>query len=316
MSRVDDQIRRELDRLTRPVRTDDVLARLGRRKGRRRVVRRLEATGLALAVLAGTATGLVGLNLAFGHHRTFFPGVGGSTSPGPTAEARICDESQLPADVDGDGTLDEVTVWSPDTTNPNSCAVAEVGQRYVIHVSGGKLADWVSPDIRFYGITQDLPECQQPFACRLFAAPDLNEDGTAELAVEVADDGSMKSLVFYRAEVDPAHDRYELVRLRVAAPGDPWNPSFGLEPGLAVFAWGDQADEVHALSCDTQAGKRVLVVTTSLPSDGMRGAHDVHQTVLRLEGNMFAVVDTNDQMNSEVEPRMPSDLCGAAIKTG
>ncbi|TMK29284.1 MAG: hypothetical protein E6G61_10135 [Actinobacteria bacterium] len=324
MSRVDEEIRRDLDRLTRPVRTEGVLEHVARRRARRRIVWRMRVAVLATAVVIGSLVGVVGLNRVFAHREVVTPGGTPTvTNPDASHTARpatgtdfeafpwICDETQLHADTDGDGNLDEIAVWSPAT----SCDAPDVGQRYVLHVSGNKIPVGTgSPSPVLYGIDQPLPECDQPFACMLFAAPDIDGDGRAELAVAFNRKGPTWLLALYRVEVDPAHDRYALVRMSVAAPGDLWKSLFDLVPGPATFAWGSSAGESHTMSCDEQRGERLLVVTTSLPSEQMPGAYDVHQTLLRPSKDELVVVKTNDQTMSEVQPPMPNDLCGAPIQ--
>ena len=68
------------------------------------------------------------------------------------------------------------------------------------------------------------------------------------------------------------------------------------------------------MSCDEQGGERLLVVTTSLPSEQMPGAYDVRQTLLRPSKDELVVVKTNDHTTSEVQPPMANDLCGAPIQ--
>ncbi|MCD6021077.1 MAG: tolB [Actinomycetia bacterium] len=76
MSKVDDELSRRFQQAQRPVRSDDLLAGLARRRHRREVLRRVQAGGLALAVLAATAVGFVALQRAFeeeGRGRTGAP---------------------------------------------------------------------------------------------------------------------------------------------------------------------------------------------------------------------------------------------------
>jgi hypothetical protein len=327
MSRVDERIKQDLAGLTRPVRTDGVLERLVARKARRRTVRRLQNVTLVVLVLAGTVLGTIVLTRVFAHPDGQAPGTSPTvSSPGPSPSGAgeqfgaLCDESQIRADVDGDGALDEVDVWSPSTGNSCTPLPPDVGRRYVLHVSGGKLAEpatpgaAVYPGVRFYGITQDLPECEQPFACRLFAAPDLDGDGAAELAVEIAEDGSTRSLGFYRAEVDPAADRYALVRIAVASPGDAWNDRFGLPPGPAVFGWGGPVTHMQTLACT--GSPPMIVAGTAILTDPGRELYDVHYTRLRLMGTDLEVVGTEDYHDvgwGVLLPLVTENLCGAPI---
>ena len=332
MSRVDERIREDLRGLTRPVRTESVLERVASKKVRRRTVRRIESAALVVAVLAGSLVAVIGLTRAFDRRGHVSPGGGpkvtaaGHSPSNPDVEGALCDESMLNADVDGDGALDEVAVWSPSMSEQCKPLPPDVGERYVLHVSGGKLAELVSPGatsfpgIRFYGIQQELPECTQPFACRLFSAPDLDGDGAQELAIQVAQGSSDVSLVFYRAEVDPEADHYALVRLSVAPPGDRWSSAFRLPPGPAVFRWGASPTEVHTISCTERQGEQVLAITTALQSANDPSRYDVHETLLRVgsgsggQAGRLTVVETKDHVGAA--PSLPADLCGAPIPRG
>jgi Tol biopolymer transport system component len=78
MSRFDDRLTRELDRVARPAETTDVFDEIDRRRGRRAVVRRVQTAMLATVVFAGSIGGVLVLNRAF-------RGDGGTTAAVPPA---------------------------------------------------------------------------------------------------------------------------------------------------------------------------------------------------------------------------------------
>ncbi len=79
MARLDDRLRRDLERAARPADPAGVYEELIRRRERRRIVRRIEATALAVAVVAGTLAGTYGLSRVFLADTTT-AGEGGSPS--------------------------------------------------------------------------------------------------------------------------------------------------------------------------------------------------------------------------------------------
>src|SRR5262249_30631418 len=150
----------------------------------------------------------------------------------------------------------------------------DAGSRYALHVSGGKYTTESPqsqptpyPRTRVYGIGTSLPECDQPLACRLFAVPDLNGDGSGEIAVQSRTDHSMRLIVLYGVEVTPARppvERATLSRLAVAPPGDPWADRYGVSPGPATLVWGASPHAIRFLSCGERAGSPVLIVTAAV----------------------------------------------------
>jgi hypothetical protein len=128
----------------------------------------------------------------------------------------------------------------------------------VLHVSSNKIpVDTGSPSPLLYAIDQHLPECDQPFACLLFAAPDIDGDGRAGLAgvqAQRTDDGPNALSGGARPCSRPLRARTD----RGGGAGDLWKSGAGLVPGPAAFPWGGSAYERHTVSCDEQEGKRVL----------------------------------------------------------
>jgi hypothetical protein len=322
MPDVDDRIRTELRGLSREVPVEGVLDRVERRKKRRRA----QAVALAVAVVTGSVAGGVALTHVFGHRGTApasQPSGPTATSPAatvpnptsaggsPSPEEVLCDESQLNADVDGDGALDEVALWSP----APSCDSPQVGEQWVLHVSGGKLGP-SAPGIQFYGFDQAFTDCQQPaFACRLFAAPDIDGDGAAELAIRIWESASADNLALYRLEGFDTAAGLHFVRIALAPPGDvPWFP-----PGDVWFRWGGSLSGLDSLECRSD-GDRILVASSAGPVQGDPGHYDVHETQFRLQGDLLHVEATADypDLAPDQNPPFvtPPDLCGAPLVGG
>ena len=330
MSRVDERIREEMGRLTRPVATDGAFEAVAAKRTRRRIVRRVQGAALAVAVVAGSVAGGLGLV------RLFHEGSGptdGQTSPAPVSSRpggpdveefpAICDESFLRADTDGDGNLDEVFVYSPGKEEPldsgktvANCDGPEVGQHYVLHVSGNKDTVEGAPEPEaFYGIGRDLHECEQAFACRLYAAPDLDGDGADEIAVQVAEQGSTRSIAFYRVE-HPAEDQYELVRVAVASPGD---PEHGFAPGPAAFPLRLSSAPFQTIACVGTGLDRHVIAATAALTDPERDLYDVRYTTFRLDGSELEVIGKENHHDVGWGERLnleEPNLCGAPLARG
>jgi hypothetical protein len=219
--------------------------------------------------------------------------------------------------------LDEVfvsspgrNVWSTGGRGYADCSGPEVGKRYLLHLSGNKdFVDGAPRPSHLYGITQPLPECTQPFACRVLAAPDVDRDGADELAIEVGDDGETRSVVFYRLEADPAADRYSLVRMSVAPPGD---TEHGLPPGPATFAVGRAAIPPRGVACLGDHNHLRILVVNGVLTDPKHERGDVHQIELRPEGSTLVVLRTRDLHDVQFGVRLHGpgardSLCGAPI---
>jgi hypothetical protein len=322
MTRVDERIREEMRELERPAGLGGVLERVAQRKRRRRVVRRIQGAALAVAVVGGSVAGGLGLTRLFAPEHGTTPGAHPSPSapgPNPTSaggspqeEQMLCDQTQISADVDGDGALDQVDVYSPSPIS--SCDAPEVGQRYVLHVSGGKYADHVGPDVNFYGVDQWLPECQQPHTCRLFAAPDVNGDGQAEIAVQIEKGASSFFFDLYELEGLDTAAGVHLVRIDVAQPGD---PDSGLSAGPSRFAWGGDADRLEAVECRGEGPDRILVASNAVPSAGHPGRYDVREVQLSFHDGTLRVEAAADYPNLEPDRNPPFEtpptLCGSPL---
>jgi hypothetical protein len=319
MSRVDERIRDEVRRLDRPVDVSGVVDRVAARKDRRGTVVRAQRVALALAVLAGTVAGGFGLTRLMGL---------GEPSPAETPDASVpppvetadptagltCDHSAIGADLNGDGLADIVEVYTPMDPPDPDCSSNRVGRRYEARVRfAGTDTQWGFLD------PQPLPECETPRGCSVLATPDLNDDGDAEVAIQTVFGASTQWVSLYDVNPFAPEGGPALIRLEVAAPGDPWHKEYGFPPGSALFPRYGSVTHIHSLDCETDAeGNAVIVATTALYRSGQGDGtlHDVHVT--RFDANpwpLITVVSSEDlgPVGLEELRRFESgdEICGA-----
>jgi hypothetical protein len=83
----------------------------------------------------------------------------------------------------------------------------------------------------------------------VFATPDLDGDAANEVAIQLAFGASTTSFAIYRFDPLASVETGALVRLEIAEPGDPWDPTYGLAPGPATFTWYGSVTHQQWLSC-------------------------------------------------------------------
>jgi len=119
VARLDDRLRRDLERATRPADPSGVYEELIRRRERRRIARRVQVGALAIMVIASTVAGVYGLS------RVFRAGPGEQVTPAGRRNGSIV-FSNTGADgrdhlftIDPDGTgLTQLTDFRTNDTNP------------------------------------------------------------------------------------------------------------------------------------------------------------------------------------------------------
>ncbi len=224
MSRLDDRLRQELERAARPAVPADVFERVDRRRARRHVLRRLQTATLVVVVLAGTAGGFVFLSDAF-HDGS--ASIGGSVTPLPSATTTapsgpidiglgfpVCDVRTMHTDLDGNGTVDAVSVATKISDAPDCPAPGTSTEVLVIDLNGDGKADAVGGPL----------SC--PTGCEPFATPDINGDGLPEIALVVDRPGDGPKRIQLWDLTTPPGGSLAVIPF-VDANGDP-----------ATFSWG------------------------------------------------------------------------------
>ncbi len=320
----DRTLREALQRAAEPADVEGVFEAVARRRSRFRLRTRLASVALAVAVLVGAGAATWALARTFGlgsgEPATNPPTVAPTPSAVPPSGAPVIlpsEEAPSPAPAWPTPSLSpssepeclERSVLRGDFDG-NGSAVARLSEctggdaRWIIDI------DWGGPE----GSWQ-LEECRE--GCSLLAAPDLNGDGTDELAV-VTVGFSIQEVVLYVAlprEIGPG-------TITVAAPGD---PAGGFEPGEpARFAFGGDGFTTYNVRCEDGSNGPVLIQTAaeSLPHDSPDAVWHVHETELRFSphtgpNGRFEVVSVDDYTLPTTDPEQRplfaqhDEFCGA-----
>jgi hypothetical protein len=278
MPTLDDRITEAFIRAAAPVDGSGLFPLIDRRHVRAGRLRRVRMGIAAVAVVLGTAGGLLVLNRAFERSATLpaqTPTVAPTPPPSSVATAGCDAPSRATADVDGDGTPDQLRVHCAEGDGP-----------WILDVDWGNGASARRP----------LASCVQ--LCQIYATPDLDDDGAAELAVRAADASVSNNafLEFYRLPViEPDPDP-----LTVTGTGaEGWDGRFELG--------GDEVFHA-AVGCD---GLGNLIATSATQRHD--GSWMVRAITLRLLPTGFDV--TGDRTGRFPEAFDPGAyaLCGAQI---
>jgi hypothetical protein len=126
-----------------------------------------------------------------------------------------------------------------------------------------------------------MPECSSE-ACQVLGAGDVNGDGVDELAVAVEAGASRQFVEFFAVPLGPEGPQAPIVGPSPGAKGFPSG-----QP--ARYEFGGSVTHYAALGCD---GTQVISEIAILNAEQTEWA--VHRTVLRLDGDRWAVVSVED----------------------
>jgi hypothetical protein len=319
----DHDLREALQRAADPPTTTGVFDEVSRRRGRYRLRRRVSRATLAVVVIAGAGAATWTLARSFGLGTSQVatpppatapatgeaqtatpptapattapveptPATTATTGPQPTVEADCRQTSRVEGDFDGDG-------------EPESARLQLCGDVWFLSVEHpgrtGPVPRW------------ELRQCE--LGCRILAAPDIDVDGTDELAI-VTLGFSIEEVILF----DASEDVEGPVAITVASPGDPAGQFDPGRPGR--FGFGGDAFSTYNVRCEAREGGQVMVATAaeSLPHDRVDALWHVHQTVLRFaraDGELLlvAVDEYTLPTNGPEEHRLFADhdhFCGA-----
>lgn len=216
----------------------------------------------------------------------------------------LCKKSSTMADFDGDGVTDAVAVGFADCdipTNPSDPTM-------VMSWSSGETETW---DVEQCGVAQPEGPPRATGICEIFAAPDLNDDGRAELAVKVQHTaGSIVLLQFYA--LTPEEATQTPIQI---APGGPGPAE--ITPGqIATLTYGSSPDYEENIRCTTSPGGEPIFLVTVAESQTDRW--NVFEGTWHYDGRLM---DFRSQRTYSISKDSPDfsdliagdDICGAPI---
>jgi hypothetical protein len=290
MPSIDDQLRiRMREGAPRPAGAGGLVERLGARKRRRASLRRAGTVGLVVVVLFGTAGAFIALGRAF---RTQpLP----ADMPTPTQTApdlglgyAVCRLSSMPITVAASPGTAYVFTKEADS----ACPKASDGRNLVgVDVTGDGTVDATS---------EPLEDCF--LRCEAFAAPDVNADGTSEVAVSTEGADGYGVWLFAVTADPPAIEPIHV--------DDPQGIGY-LSMNPLQFAWVDVAGHSELARCDTRPTGAMFTVqgVDKLQPDAV-----VRSTVLRVEGALATVIAASKQRVPIGEALAPGNtLCGTPL---
>lgn len=251
---------------------------------------------------------------------------GGGSQPGDTVDAAsavedrlqevlrelgpLCGQSSIQGDFDGDGLPDIALIGA---RRPESgCPTGREDREWILAVAWSTGASGWST-LPKCGVIQPDGRVTSTGICAAFAAPDLNDDGRAELAVKTQQAaGSVSILHFYQlpaGETSPAP-------LEVA-PGGPGPGE--ITPGQVFsITFGSSPDYEHNLRCETSSDGAAVFLVTAAESRGNEWS--VFEGTWRLDGTRVAFLSQRTYSMPKDAPEADDliarqSICGAPINT-
>jgi len=181
------------------------------------------------------------------------------------------------------------------TKEDTSCPKAGEGDRFVAaDLTGDGVID--TPPVRLDG-------CFPPVGCETFAAPDVNGDGTSEIAVSNAGADGYGVWLFALSMSPPAVASIDVV--------DPQGMG-RIQTGPLEFAWVDVVGHAEGAMCETSADGTTFSL---FDYDKFGKETDLRTTTLRLDGMTATVTDaSSDRIPLSDAPSPGNELCGAPLQ--
>jgi len=213
----------------------------------------------------------------------------------------VCDPRTMPADMDGNGTLDTVTIATKMSDAASCPARGTTTEILVVDLNGDGKADAIGGPLA----------C--PTGCEPFAAPDVDADGTPEIAM----------LVDRQAD---GTERIQLWRVTPASAGGSAAivPFVDVKGDPATFRWGSHGLETFGVSCETRTAGPIVIAWTSTrigPAGAYISQHGyVSETGYRV-ADALLLKDFSDNYYYPGERAASPDeggftMCGAPIHAG
>ena len=291
MPSIDDQLRTRMrEGAPRPGSDGDLVERLAARKHRRAATRRIGTIGLVAVVLLATAGTFVALGRAFNTDRG--PGAtpaATQTPPDLGLGFPICDVMSMPITVAG--AQGNAYVF---TKAIDACPKPGDGHRFVgADLDGDGTVDATAPE---------LADCFAPVGCEAFAAPDVNGDGTSEIAVSTAGADGYGVWLYAVTWSPPALEPITVV--------DPQGIG-NLQTGALQFGWVDVVGHAEGARCDTLPNGSTFTI---FGADKMDPNANVQVTDLRIAGATATVVGaSHDRVPIAEAPAPGNTLCGTPL---
>lgn len=173
----------------------------------------------------------------------------------------------------------------------------------VVAWSNGGTESWVLDDC---GVVQPEGRVRPTGTCRVFAAPDLNDDGRAELAVKVQQAaGSIALLQIY--ELTPGDATLTPVQV---APGGPGPGE--ITPGqIFVITYGSSPDYEENIRCTTDTEGEPVFLVTVAKSQGNEWS--VFEGTWRYDGRLMSFLSQRTYSVAKDAPEASNLLTGPSI---
>lgn len=211
----------------------------------------------------------------------------------------LCRRSSAKSDFDGDGTADLATIGTAD------CGAETDIQGWTMVVVWGYSGTDSWP-LDSCGVVLPEGRVRPTGMCQVLAAPDLNDDGRAELMVKVQQAAGSISLfqLYVLTPDEPSQEPMEV------APGGPGPDE--ITPGqIFVATFGASPNLEENIQCTTNSEGDPVFLMTVAESDGNQWS--VFEGTWRLDGGLVAFMSQRTYTETKDSPQADSLIAGANV---